>query len=88
MTGSVYVWAYIISQNWDVYAPGFTSLASNVEYVESETEFDLNSPDEDEQSKQPIEPAEVCLLPSRVDCAAPAWPVFAIRCNFLLSPKP
>ena len=59
MTGSVYIWAYIISQNWDVYAPGFTSLASNVEYVESETEFDLNRPDDDEQSKQPSEPAAV-----------------------------
>lgn len=41
--GTVLVWAYILAQNWDVYAPGFRILSHNEEYVESETEFDLNS---------------------------------------------
>ena len=36
------VWAHLLSQQWDVYAPGFRSLLQNEEYVESETEFDLN----------------------------------------------
>lgn len=40
--GTVLVWAYILAQNWDVYAPGFRILSHNEEYVESETEFDLN----------------------------------------------
>eukprot|EP00892_Ulva_mutabilis_P007469 jgi/Ulvmu1/5094/UM021_0111.1 len=40
--GTLLVWAYILAQNWDVYAPGFRILSHNEEYVESETEFDLN----------------------------------------------
>lgn len=36
------VWAHLLAQQWDVYAPGFRSLRQNEEYVESETEFDMN----------------------------------------------
>lgn len=40
-TGRIYIWAHILSQNWDVFAPGFRTLTANEIYVESETEFDL-----------------------------------------------
>ena len=42
------VWAHLLSQQWDVYAPGFRSLQQNEEYVESETEFDLNPKGDEE----------------------------------------
>jgi hypothetical protein len=59
-TGSVFIWAYIISQNWDVYAPGFRSLSQNVEYIESETEFDINPPDTNADDTTREDPATVC----------------------------
>ena len=57
-TGTVLVWAYILAQNWDVYAPGFRILSHNEEYVESETEFDLNPKDDtaDGSQKDSIDP--------------------------------
>ena len=58
--GSVYIWAYLLSQNWDVFAPGFRSLTRNEEYVESETEFDINELEEQSGGKQLPEPDMVC----------------------------
>ena len=58
-TGAVYIWAYVIGQNWDVFAPGFKSLPRNVEYVESETEFDLDAAVTDGAAGDSDEPAEV-----------------------------
>jgi hypothetical protein len=57
--GSVLVWAYIISQNWEAYAPGFRSLTSNQEYEESETEFDLNPKEGREEVKPVVMPTTV-----------------------------
>ena len=50
--GTVMVWAHLLSQQWDVYAPGFRSLQQNEEYVESETEFDLNPKGEQAPARQ------------------------------------
>jgi hypothetical protein len=58
-TGSVYIWAYIISQSWDVYAPGFRNLAQNEEYVENETAFDINDVAAAGEHTGPAEPATV-----------------------------
>lgn len=52
--GTVMVWARLMSQQWDVYAPGFRSLRQNEEYVESETEFDMN-PKEVEEKVQELD---------------------------------
>lgn len=57
--GGVYVWAFLLSQNWDVFAPGFRSLTRNEEYVESETEFDINELEEKGTGKQLPEPDKV-----------------------------
>ena len=54
--GRVFIWAHILKENWEVFAPGFRSLEKNVEYIESETEFDLN-PD----------PAKIVVEPSYDD---------------------
>jgi hypothetical protein len=68
-TGSVFVWAYMIAQNWDVYAPGFRMLLQNEEYVESETEFDINPKEGENDCREADEPSSVrcmrvlaCLL--------------------------
>jgi hypothetical protein len=50
--GTVLVWAHLLAQQWDVYAPGFRSLQQNEEYVESETEFDANPKDVQKKAQE------------------------------------
>eukprot|EP00803_Ostreobium_quekettii_P006927 evm.model.scf_318.12 EVM.evm.TU.scf_318.12 scf_318:73899-79540(+) len=40
--GKIYIWAKIYYENWSAFAPDFQELEENQEYVERETEFDLN----------------------------------------------
>lgn len=59
VAGGLFIWAYIIAENWDVFAPGFRSLSHNKEHVESETEFDLNPKDDGEARATSPPPAEI-----------------------------
>lgn len=44
VSGKMYVWAKVISQNWSAFAPDFETLTDNREHLESETEFDVDPP--------------------------------------------
>ena len=48
--GVVYFWSCDFSESWSAYAPNFTELQENVEYVEMEDEFDV--PDDNKQDKK------------------------------------
>lgn len=63
VTGRVFVWAHMIKENWEVFAPGFRSLAHNQEHVESETEFDLNPTEEANAKDEDMEDEEVRAAP-------------------------
>jgi hypothetical protein len=82
----VFVWGYMISQNWDVYAPGFRSLSQNVVYVESETEFDINEAEEKHEDHAAKEPDEVrqALPRSCSVCIPVLHPVHASVLMFVL----
>lgn len=62
-SGTVLVWAYILAQNWDVYAPGFRMLSHNEEYVESETEFDLDHHENQGVDQHMDTLEQVCWVP-------------------------
>lgn len=40
-SGTIYSWTTIVTEHWSVYAPTFTELEENEEYVEREDEFDF-----------------------------------------------
>ena len=85
--GSVFVWAYMISQNWEVYAPGFRSLTQNEEYVESETEFDLSPTKGDDEDKGAEEPETVCSKSLALSCRHRCFPTQAGTCCRALERK-
>jgi len=51
-SGSLYIWTKPSTESWSAYAPGFTELEENQEYIEKENEFDMV--EEMRQQKQEI----------------------------------
>ena len=41
MSGAIYIWAKVYTENWSAFAPYFKELEENEEYVEREDEFDM-----------------------------------------------
>ncbi|KAI9272430.1 WD domain-containing protein, partial [Sporodiniella umbellata] len=50
--GNIYIWANKHEENWSAFAPDFIELEENVEYEESEDEFDVMPDDEKSKQKQ------------------------------------
>lgn len=40
--GFIYIWSKKMTENWASFAPNFTAIEENVEYVERENEFDID----------------------------------------------
>jgi len=57
-SGVVYIWATNYTENWSAFAPDFTELQENVDYVEREDEFDILNEDESEVKKKKEEEDE------------------------------
>eukprot|EP00656_Telonema_subtile_P033426 TRINITY_DN3704_c0_g1_i1.p1 TRINITY_DN3704_c0_g1~~TRINITY_DN3704_c0_g1_i1.p1 ORF type:complete len:244 (+),score=73.41 TRINITY_DN3704_c0_g1_i1:660-1391(+) len=60
--GVVYVWGKQYTENWSAFAPDFTELEENEEYVEAEDEFDIVDWEEAKDVKQRIEDEDVDVL--------------------------
>jgi hypothetical protein len=61
--GTIFLWANLLAQQWEVYAPSFRSLTSNEEYVESETEFDMNPKGGEQEERDVVLLAQVSTSP-------------------------
>lgn len=57
-TGSVYIWAKNMTENWSAFANEFSELEENEEYVEAEDEFDLKDAEDKEALLRAREEAE------------------------------
>jgi len=60
--GVVYVWGKQYTENWSAFAPDFTELEENEEYIEAEDEFDIIACEDRSDVKQQIEDEEVDVL--------------------------
>ncbi|KAK9830614.1 hypothetical protein WJX81_005607 [Elliptochloris bilobata] len=61
-SGAIFLWARVYSERWSAFAPGFSELQDNEEYVEQEDEFDINARPEPEAGVAEDEDREVDIL--------------------------
>eukprot|EP01023_Acetabularia_acetabulum_P022935 TRINITY_DN22520_c0_g2_i1.p3 TRINITY_DN22520_c0_g2~~TRINITY_DN22520_c0_g2_i1.p3 ORF type:complete len:203 (-),score=29.19 TRINITY_DN22520_c0_g2_i1:307-915(-) len=69
--GKILIWTKAYQEHWSVFAPDFTEIAQNMEYVEKETEFDLNESMEEKQEKKKQESEALLEMDIDVDLGAP-----------------
>lgn len=60
--GGVYVWEKNFTENWSAFAPDFSELEANEEYIEAEDEFDLRDPEDEEKRLEAREKEEAGLV--------------------------
>eukprot|EP00658_Telonema_sp_P-2_P025468 TRINITY_DN20259_c0_g1_i2.p1 TRINITY_DN20259_c0_g1~~TRINITY_DN20259_c0_g1_i2.p1 ORF type:complete len:465 (+),score=84.29 TRINITY_DN20259_c0_g1_i2:93-1487(+) len=60
--GVVYVWTKQYTENWSAFAPDFTELEENEEYIEAEHEFDIVDWGEKDEVKERNEDEHVDIL--------------------------
>jgi len=67
--GSVYVWSRQHTESWSAFAPGFTELEENEEYIEQEDEFDIIDEEEIRKKKaeEELEEEEYVDMTTRTD---------------------
>lgn len=51
-SGAVYIWNARYQESWSAFAPGFTELEENEEYIEREDEFDARDLEEEARKKK------------------------------------
>ncbi|ODQ77729.1 hypothetical protein BABINDRAFT_172775 [Babjeviella inositovora NRRL Y-12698] len=61
-SGTIYVWSIVIPQKWSALAPDFVEIEENIEYEESEDEFDIVPDEEINQRLLNEEDEEVDIL--------------------------
>jgi COMPASS component SWD1 len=61
-TGRIYLWSIISPQRWSALAPDFVEVEENVEYMETEEEFDIHPHAEIHQRRLDQEDEEIDAL--------------------------
>jgi len=66
-SGLVYVWSRQHTESWSAFAPGFTELEENEEYIEQEDEFDTIDEEELRKKNAEVESDEYVDILPRTD---------------------
>jgi len=61
-TGMAYIWNAHYTENWSAFAPGFTELEENLEYIEKEDEFDIVDEETEANKKKKKQEAEDVIV--------------------------